>query len=293
MLDYLAAIMTEIPLLTAGLYLVATPIGSARDITLRALDILGAADVLVAEDTRTLRKLMEIHGILRDGRQVIAYHDHSDGAAARGIAGLIAEGKSVAYCSEAGSPLIADPGYGLVAELRARDLPVHVAPGPAAVIAALSLAGLPTDRFLFAGFLPVKPAARMAALRELADAPATLVFYESPRRVARTLADMAEVLGADRDGAICRELTKRFEQVATGPLEALADRVGDDVPEKGEFVLLAGPPKAQRVSAAQLDAALAGALAEGSVRDAASAVAEQFGLPRKEVYKRALALKDC
>ncbi len=276
--------------LAPGLYLVATPIGAARDVTLRALDILAAADVLAAEDTRSLRRLMEIHGVRRAGRPIVAYHDHN---AARQIPRLLADladGRSVALVSDAGTPLIADPGYRLVAEATAAGLPVRAAPGASALLAAVAVAGLPTDRFLFAGFLPPKAGARARALGELAAVPASLVFYESPRRLAESIAAMAETLGAERPAAVCRELTKRFEEVRRDSLAALAAHYADAGAPKGEVVVVVGPPQAAAVTADTLDAALADALATQSVREAAAAVARDLDLPRREVYARALEL---
>ncbi|WP_233416868.1 16S rRNA (cytidine(1402)-2'-O)-methyltransferase [Halovulum marinum] len=277
--------------LSPGLYLVATPIGTADDITLRALAILRQADLLAAEDTRNARKLMEIHGVPLNGRRVLPYHDHNGAQARPRLLKAIAEGRSVAYVSDAGTPLIADPGYRLAQEAIAQDLPVTAAPGASAVLAALSVAGLPTDRFLFAGFLPPKSAARRTELTALAQVPATLVFYESPRRLAACLADMAGVLGGSRDAAVCRELTKRFEQVRRGTLAGLAPAYADEGPPKGEVVIVVGPPVQTPASEADLDSALAAAMRDNSLKDAASIVAEATGLPRKQVYARALELR--
>lgn len=276
--------------LAPGLYLVATPIGNARDITLRALDVLATADVLAAEDTRTARRLLEIHGVRRDLRSLVAYHDHNGAAARPRLLAALAAGRSVALVSDAGTPLVADPGYRLAAEAQAAGHAVTAVPGPSALLASLSIAGLPTDRFLFGGFLPPKRAARRRALGELAAVPATLVFYESPRRVADCLADMADVLGASRDAAVCRELTKRFEEARRGTLGALAEAYAAGPEPRGEVVLLAGPPVAAAPSAEALDTALVAALDGQSVRDAAAEVAAALGLPRREVYARALEL---
>ena len=275
--------------LSPGLYLVATPIGNSEDITLRALRILREADVLAAEDTRQLRKLMDIHGVPVAGRPMIAYHDHNGAQVRPRLLSLLREGRSVAYASDAGTPLIADPGYRLAAEAGAESLPVTTAPGASAVLAALGIAGLPTDRFLFAGFLPPKQAARRAALEDLAAVPATLVFFESPRRLGAALTDMGAVLG-DRAAAVCRELTKKFEEARRGSLSDLAEAYGDE-PPKGEVVIVVGPPRAAEVGAKDLDTALQAALSETTVKDAAAMVAEALGLPRKRVYARALELK--
>jgi len=205
--------------------------------------------------------------------------------------GWLAEGRSVAYCSDAGTPLVADPGYRLATDAIAEGHPVTTAPGASAALAALTLSGLPTDRFLFAGFLPPKSAARRTALAEVATVPATLVFYESPRRTAAALADMAEVLGP-RPAALARELTKRFEEVRRAPLPELAALCAEAEP-RGEVVIVVGPPdRAAQAeeSAADLDDALAAALETDSVKDAARRVAARLGLPKREVYARALAL---
>ncbi len=275
-----------------GLHLVATPIGNARDITLRALDTLAGADAIAAEDTRRTRQLMQIHGIALGGRPIVSYHDRNGPARRPQILGWLAEGRSVALVSDAGTPLVADPGYRLVEAALAAGHGVSVVPGPSAALAALSLAGLPTDRFLFAGFLPPKPTARRSALADLAAVPASLVFFESPRRAAETLADMAAVLG-DRPAAMARELTKRFEEVRRGSLSSLAADLAEHEP-RGEVVLVVGPPGAAERSpeeqAAALDTALAEALARATVKDAAREVADRLGLPRRDVYARALAL---
>ncbi|MGF1501534.1 MAG: 16S rRNA (cytidine(1402)-2'-O)-methyltransferase [Paracoccaceae bacterium] len=278
------------PALAPGLYLVATPIGNARDITLRALDILAAADALAAEDTRETRKLLDIHGVALGDRPLVSYHDQNGPARRPQLLGWLAEGRSVAYCTDAGTPLVSDPGYRLVEEALAAGHDVTAAPGASAVLTALSVAGLPTDRFLFVGFLPAKPGARTRALEELATVPATLVIYESPRRTADTLSEMAAILG-DRPGAVARELTKRFEEVRRGPLSALAASSAE-IPPRGEVVLLAGPPlpRAEAESAEALDDALRIALETESVRDAARQVADRLGLPRKSVYARALEM---
>ncbi|MBY5972728.1 16S rRNA (cytidine(1402)-2'-O)-methyltransferase [Pseudooceanicola marinus] len=275
--------------LAAGLYLVAVPIGTARDITLRALDILASADVLAAEDTRSLRKLMDIHGIPLGNRPLVAYHDHSGEKTRARLLSAIAEGKAVAYASEAGTPLIADPGYDLAHVARDEGLAVTTAPGASAVITALTLAGLPTDRFLFAGFLPSAQGARRSTLMDLRATRATLVFYESPNRVAASLADAAEVLGPERQGALCRELTKRFEEVRRGTLAELAASCETD-PPRGEIVLLMDRGDSETLSESDLETTLSAALKELSVRDAADQVAAQFDLPRRKVYQMALKM---
>ncbi|WP_205758579.1 16S rRNA (cytidine(1402)-2'-O)-methyltransferase [Qingshengfaniella alkalisoli] len=277
--------------LQAGLYLVATPIGTARDITLRALDLLASADALVAEDTRSLRHLMMIHGVPLDGRKVIAYHDHSKPASRAGIVALIAGGRSVAYASEAGTPLIADPGYHLVRDVLAAGFSVTSAPGPSAAINAMALAGLPTDRFLFLGFLPNKSKARREALKPFVDLPVSVILYESPKRVAALLDDLSAVAGGDRPVALCREMTKRFEQVRRGTVADVAQTVQDD-PPRGECVLIVGPGEAREVDEADLEAALRAELVNNSLKDAAQIVADRFGAKKRQVYQLALSLND-
>ena len=275
--------------LAGGLYFVATPIGNARDITLRALDVLASADVLAAEDTRSLRKLMEIHGLSVGDRPLLAYHDHNGAKMRPRLMAEIAAGKSVAYASEAGTPLISDPGFDLSRAAAEEGLPVHSLPGASAVLAALTMAGLPTDRFLFAGFLPNARGQRKSALKALAGVQATLVFYESPKRTAAMLADAAEVLGADRPAAMCRELTKRYEECKRGPLAQLAGEIGAG-PVKGEVVIVIGRGEAEAVSETVMTQMLKDALKSMSVRDAADLVAEGTGAPRRQVYQMALKL---
>ncbi|WP_037316841.1 16S rRNA (cytidine(1402)-2'-O)-methyltransferase [Ruegeria halocynthiae] len=275
--------------LGAGLYFVATPIGAARDITLRALDVLASADVIAAEDTRSLRRLMEIHGVPLEGRRILAYHDHS-GAGARGkILEALGEGKSVAYASEAGMPLIADPGYDLGRQTAEAGHTVTCAPGPSAALMALTLAGLPTDAFFFAGFLPNASGARRSRIEALRDVPGTLVFYESPKRVAACLSDLAEVLGEDRAAAMCRELTKKFEEVRRGTLGELAAGLQEQT-VKGEIVLLVDRSHSETVKDSDVEEALKKALETHSVRDAADLVSQMFKLPRRPLYQKALKL---
>ncbi len=278
------------PNLSATLYLVATPIGTASDITLRALDILAHGDVLVAEDKRQLLKLMDIHGIKLNGRPLLAYHDHSSEAVRARLVGDIKAGKSVVYVSDAGTPLIADPGFKLAQDVRRAGLGVTAAPGASAVLSALVVAGLPTDRFLFGGFPPTKTAARQRFLAEFASTPATLVFYENPKRLSGCFADMAQMFGPNRPAAMCRELTKKFEEVRHGTLAELAQHYDDAPAPKGEAVIVVGPPEKRALTDAEIDAALLNALQSGSVKDAAGAVAAMFDLPRKPLYQRALHL---
>ena len=274
-----------------ALHLVSTPIGAARDITLRAIDILRDADVLAAEDTRTLRRLMEIHGIPLAGRMVLPYHDHNGPAMRPKLMAALAEGKSVAYASDAGTPLVADPGFQLARTAIAEGHKVRAAPGASAVLAALTVAGLPTDRFLFAGFAPQKQSARRTFLSTFGQVPATLVFYESPKRLASMLGDMAAMLDPERPVAVCRELTKRFEQVRRGPLGQLAAEYAEETPPKGEIVIVIGPPDGERHDPETIDDMLRKALETLRIRDAADAVATATGLPRREVYQRALEIK--
>jgi len=274
-----------------GLHLLATPIGAARDITLRALDVLAGADVLAAEDTRTLRHLMEIHGIALNGRPLIAYHDHNGQVVRPRLLRALKEGRSVAYAPEAGTPLIADPGFQLARAAIAEGLAVLAAPGPSAVLAALTVSGLPSDRFLFAGFPPTGAGDRARFLAELGQVPATLILYESPKRINRLLTEMADTFGKDRPAAVCRELTKRFEDVSRGTLGELAEAfAGRTV--KGEIVVLVDRPGDRVVDDASIKAALRDALGHGSVRDAAARVAASLNLPRRDVYRMALQLAE-
>ncbi len=275
--------------LSAGLYLVATPIGSARDITLRALDILASADLIAAEDTRTARKLMEIHGVPLNGRKVVAFHDHSGEGAVAGLVAAIKAGKSVAYVSEAGTPLVADPGYELGRAVIAEDLPVTSAPGASAVLAALTVSGLPTDRFAFVGFLPATKQQRETEIAALRDAPFTLVFYESPKRVQEMLTNLRDVLGEERQAVVCRELTKKFEEISRGTLAEVAAAFADRK-VKGELVVLVGRAGAIDVAELDVETALREAMKTMRVKDAATVVAGALGLPRRQVYQTALGL---
>ncbi|EYD73994.1 rRNA small subunit methyltransferase I [Rubellimicrobium mesophilum DSM 19309] len=275
--------------LSAGLTLAATPIGAARDITLRTLDLLRDADIIAAEDTRTARKLMEIHGVPLNGRRLVACHDHSGEGVVQGLVEAIAGGASVVYVSEAGTPLVSDPGFTLARAAIARGLPVTAAPGPSALLAALAVAGLPADRFLFAGFLPTTESARRAALAELAPVQATLVFYESPKRLNALLTDLVAVLG-EREAAICRELTKRFEEVRRGTLGQLLASLEGEV--KGEVVVVVGRGTPREATEEDIRARLADAMGSMRLKDAATAVAGALGLPRQRVYQLALGMKE-
>ena len=276
--------------LAPGLYFVSTPIGAARDITLRGLDILAKADVLAAEDTRTLKHLMEIHGVPLGDRHVFAYHDHNGEAMRPKLLRALADGKSVAYASEAGTPLVADPGFQLGRAAIAEGLTVLAAPGASAVLAALTVSGLPSDRFMFVGFAPAQSGARARMLTELQNIPATLIFYESPKRIHRILAEMVESWGEEREAVVCRELTKRFEEVSRGTLARLAaDFDGRAV--KGEIVLLVGRAVSTVPDADQIEQRLRHHLLDKSVKDAAADVAAEMGLPRRDVYQLALKLE--
>jgi 16S rRNA (cytidine1402-2'-O)-methyltransferase len=272
----------------SGLILVATPIGNAGDISLRALAALREADAIVCEDTRVTAKLMAAHGI---ERPLLAYHEHNAARMRPILIDRLRQGQTLALVSDAGTPLISDPGYKLVRAAIAEALPVTTIPGPSAPVAALILSGLPTDRFLFAGFLSHRAGARRAELSEVSAIGASLVFFESPARLARTLADMAEILGP-RDAAVARELTKMFEEVRRGGLADLAAHYARTGPPKGEIVIVVAPPTAlgQEVSDDSIDQALRQAMAGLSLRDAVDAVAETLGRPRRDVYRRALAI---
>ncbi|MEP5633465.1 MAG: 16S rRNA (cytidine(1402)-2'-O)-methyltransferase [Tateyamaria sp.] len=275
--------------LGAGLWFVGVPIGTARDITLRALDVLASADVLVAEDTRSLRKLMDIHGVPLDGRRIEALHEHSREAVVARLVARAAAGESVAYASEAGMPLIADPGFELARAARVAGVMVTCAPGPSAVLTALVVGGLATDAFYFAGFLPATRNARKTALRALSGVQATLVMYESPKRAGALLADAVEVLGADRPATLCRELTKKFEETRHGTVQELAEHYAT-THIKGEVVVLIGRSEAIAVNEKDIESALQSALADMSVKDAAAFVAETFDVPKRQVYQQALLL---
>lgn len=277
--------------LEPGLYVVATPIGNARDITLRALDILASADVIAAEDTRSARRLMEIHGIPLAGRKLIAYHDHSSQPERQKILDFLEAGEAVALASEAGTPMVSDPGYALVNLAREAGAMVTAAPGASAALSALCVAGLPSDSFYFAGFLPPKTAARRTAMAELADYQATLIFYESPKRIESFLTDLAHTLGCERKTVICRELTKKFEEVISGTAAQLREQVSG-VGLRGECVVLVAREEGARASNDDIEVALMQAMKTMRIKDAATLVAGSFGLPRRDVYQIALGLKE-
>jgi 16S rRNA (cytidine1402-2'-O)-methyltransferase len=273
----------------SGLHIVATPIGNLRDISLRALGTLAAADAVIAEDTRVTKVLLAHYGI---STPLVPYHEHNAAVVRPHLLARLASGAALALVSDAGTPLVSDPGFKLVSEALAQGTPVTAVPGASAVLAALVVAGLPTDRFFFEGFLPQKQGARRARAAELARIPGTLVFFESARRLADMLADLAAVLGA-RQAAIARELTKHFETVRRGTLPELADALASEAPPKGEIVVLVAPPAENEEAGlgdAAIDAKLEEALRTLSVKDAASVVAAESGQKRRKVYARAITL---
>ena len=272
------------PLLPPGLYIVASPIGNLGDLSPRAAETLRRASLVLAEDKRVTAKLLAHAGAKAP---MATYHDHSSDADRRRALEAISAGP-VALVSDAGTPLISDPGYKLVRAVRSAGLPVFTIPGPCAAIAALTIAGLPTDRFLFAGFLPPKAKARADAIAELAEVRATLIFYDSGPRLAESLAALASGLGP-REAAVVREISKLHEECVTGSLADLAERYSA-APPKGEIVIVVGPPAAQETGAEEIDAALRDQLATDSPSRAAAIVAERLGVPRKRVYARALEL---
>ena len=275
--------------LSAGLYLVSTPIGASRDITLRALDTLASADILVAEDSRTLRKLLKIHKINVSGRRLLPYHDYSVASVRQNLILEIANGKSVAYTSEAGMPLIADPGFKLVDAVIAADHLVTVVPGVSASLAGLTLSGLPSDCFFFSGFLPKTTSARKARLKLLFNVPGTLIFFESPRRIAAMISDTIAVFGPDREAAICREITKRFEERIRGTLSELANYLDGNC-LRGEVVILIDRERSNGRSVEILSGILRESLKSMSVRDAVDLVSETTGVARRKVYRLALSI---
>lgn len=275
--------------LPAGLYLVATPIGNAGDISLRALRVLSAADAIACEDTRVTAKLLAIHGI---ARPLLRYDEHTADRAGPALLERIAAGERIALVSDAGTPLVSDPGERLVRACIDAGLPLTAVPGASAPLSALSLSGLPAGRFLFAGYLAARTSARRRELVELAEVEATLVLLESPQRLAATLADMAELLGP-REAAVARELTKLFEEVRRGPLPALAAHYAAAGPPRGEVTLVVAPPvPPPPVTDSEAERLLRTALADLSPRDAAASVARATGLPRRQLYARAVALRE-
>lgn len=274
--------------LAAGLYVTATPIGNAADVTLRALTVLKGCDAIVAEDTRVTARLLAIHGI---AKPVVAYNDHNAPRVRPRLLARLTAGEALALVTDAGTPLVSDPGYRLVRAAHESGVPVFPVPGPSAALAALSAAGLPTDRFLFAGFLPARAGERRAALEALRPVPATLVLFESAQRLAAGLADMATVLGS-REAVVARELTKKHEELCRGDLASLALAYADGPVPKGEITLVIAPPGTEALTASgKTEALLKHALAYMPVRAAAKLVAEATGEPRRRLYARALVLK--
>jgi 16S rRNA (cytidine1402-2'-O)-methyltransferase len=286
----LAGQTVEAPRLESGLHLVATPIGNLRDITLRALEVLAAADVIACEDTRVTRKLLDHYGITTP---LTPYHEHNAAVARPKLLERMVAGEVVALVSDAGTPLISDPGFKLVRAVHEAGQFVSALPGPSATLTALSVAGLPTDRFFFEGFLPAKEGQRRSRIAELAHIQATLVLFETGPRIARTLSDLADGL-ENREAAICRELTKLHEEVRRGDLPTLARDYVEGAETRGEFVIVIGPPAADagRAEDQDVDALLRRVLKRASVKDAVSEVAAATGRPRREVYQRALVLSD-
>lgn len=284
----LTAHVPEIPL-KPGLYVTATPIGNAGDLTVRALQVLKSCDQILCEDTRVTAKLLALYGLKKP---LHAYHEHNGARERPRILAAISEGKALALVSDAGMPLISDPGLPLLAAVREAGQVVEVLPGANAALTGLCLSGLATDRFTFLGFLPAKEGGRKQAIRECAQIRGTLIFYESPKRLASSLASLAEILG-DREAAVCRELTKKFEEIRRGGLAALAAHYEAAGAPRGEVVLVVeGADEAVGFDAAALDAALLKALAGARLKQAVEEVTALSGLPRKQVYDRALALKN-
>jgi len=277
----------EVARLEPGLHIVATPIGNLGDITLRALQALAGADLIACEDTRVTRKLLDRYAI---ATPLVPYHEHNAAQARPVLLRRLADGASIALVSDAGTPLVSDPGYKLVRAAAEAGHSITTLPGASALLAALTVAGLPTDQFLFAGFLPPKEAARRSRIAGLARIPATLVLFETGPRLAAALADLAAGLGAQREAAVCRELTKLHEEVLRGDLATLAGACAGD-PPRGEIVIVIAPAtEPQRASAGETEILLRQALGRVSLKDAVGEVADATGLPRREVYQRALAL---
>jgi len=274
--------------LAPGLYVTATPIGNARDITLRALDVLSACDLIAAEDTRVSAKLLSIHGL---SRPLTAYNDHNGARERPKLLARLKHGARIALISDAGTPLVSDPGYKLVREAVAHGIAVHALPGASATLAALAIAGLPTNRFFFAGFLPAKAGERGTALGELKDIRATLIFFESAQRLGESLAQMAAVLG-DRAVAVTRELTKLHEDVRRGTLAILAGQYASEPPPKGEVTILVGSAPERSADVQLIDTLLERALPFMPVREASELIALALDRPRKEIYQRALDKKN-
>ena len=280
----------EAPALEPALYLVATPIGNLGDITLRAIETIAAADVLACEDTRVTRILLDRYGI---HQKPIVYQEHNVEEAGRKLLDALEDNQSVALVSDAGMPLISDPGFRLVAEAREKNIKIVPVPGASAALTALIATGLPTDSFFFSGFLPTKSMQRKARLEELASIPASLIFYESPHRVSTTLADMVDVFGKDRRGAICREMTKKFETVDVAPLSELKERYNDSEKIRGEIVIIVEPPSKQeeKFDTEEIDKLLIDLAKDLSAAKAAAEAAKITGHKKADLYKRLLSLK--
>jgi 16S rRNA (cytidine1402-2'-O)-methyltransferase len=276
------------PATAPGLYLVATPIGNLGDIGLRALGVMAAADVIACEDTRVSRRLIEHYGI---ATPLTPYHEHNAAEARPKILARLASGEIVALISDAGTPLISDPGYKLAREVSTAGHTVTAIPGASSILAALSLSGLPTDRFFFDGFLPPKETARQKRIKELARIPATLILFETGPRIAVALADLASELGS-REAAVCRELTKLHEEIRRQPLDALAQDYANGAETRGEFVIVVAPPAEEATHPQDIDAMLRQALGRTSVKEAVGEVASATGASKRDVYQRALALKE-
>lgn len=275
--------------LEPGLYLVSAPIGAARDITLRALDILASADVICAEDTRTVRRLLNIHGIPLNRRKLTAYNDVNGARRRPAILERLRLGASVCYIPDAGTPLIADPGYRLVEEALSEGIRVVSAPGASSAVAALTVSGLPTDRFLFVGFLPSTKARRRRELADLSEIGATLVIFETARRLSGALSDMAEILGGERRIAVCRELTKKFEQVERGQLREMCD-FWSDGHARGEIAIVVEGRGRVAANPSELEDAARKLLETMTVRDAAGRLSAEHGLSRSGAYRLVLSL---
>lgn len=277
------------PGLAPGLYVVSTPIGNLRDITLRALDILASVDVVCAEDTRVAGKLMSAFGV---SARLRPYHDHNGAQARPGLLTELCNGARIALISDAGTPLISDPGYKLVRQAAGQGTPVFAIPGASAPLTALASSGLPTDRFMFAGFPPPKSAGRKRFLTEMKSTEGTLIFFEGPSRLVASLSDMADVFGA-RDAVVARELTKKFEESRRGKLADLAAHYAREGPPRGEIVVLVGPPTVgEETDASALDAAILAADTTRPLKEIAAEIAEKFDLKRRDVYERALELRE-
>ena len=275
--------------LTPGLYLIATPIGNLRDITLRALEVLAEVDVVACEDTRMTGKLLEMHGV--KAPRLIVYNDHNADASRKGILSMLAQGKRLALVSDAGTPLISDPGYKLVRDAQDLGFNVTSLPGANALLTALQLSAQPTDKFSFLGFLPAKEKARQDVLKEWRAVPGTLVTYETGPRLIDSLRDMALVLGGDRPAAVTRELTKMYEEVRRDTLANLVRHYEDVGEPKGEIVVVIGPGEKVEITEDAIKARLAELLADLSVRDAAAQVADEMGIAKKQAYEFAITLQ--